>query len=97
MQLTEAEEECVDTHVVHTEEPMSDEVAPEHHRLNENRTRSSRDTKREQIPLSFVNGPLVTYNNWHPVIVEGFRAEDVAWQLYSSGEEEEGENTWRKK
>lgn len=31
--LTEAEEECVDTHVVHTEEPMSYEVATKHHRL----------------------------------------------------------------
>lgn len=31
--LTEAEEECVHTHVVHAEEPVSDEVASNHHGL----------------------------------------------------------------
>lgn len=34
--LTEAEEECVNTHVVHTEESMSYEVATKHHRLQKN-------------------------------------------------------------
>lgn len=32
--LQEAEEECVDTHVVDTEEAVSYEVAAEHHRNN---------------------------------------------------------------
>lgn len=31
--LTEAEEECIDTHVVHTEESVGYEVASKHHRL----------------------------------------------------------------
>lgn len=48
--LQEAEEERIDTHVVHTEESVGYEVASKHHR-----------------------------NNWHPVVVEGFRAEGVAW------------------
>lgn len=62
--LQEAEEECVDTHVVHAEESVSYEVAAEHHR-----------------------------NNWHPVVVEGFRAEGGAWQQNPSREEKEGQNT----
>lgn len=33
--LTEAEEERVDTHVVHAKESVSDEVAAEHHRLRQ--------------------------------------------------------------
>lgn len=35
--LTEAEEECVHTHVVHAEEPVSYEVAAKHHRLQNRR------------------------------------------------------------
>lgn len=31
--LTEAEEECIYTHVVHAEESMGDEVAANHHSL----------------------------------------------------------------
>lgn len=35
--LTEAEEECIDTHVVHAEESMSYEVAAKHHSLKQHR------------------------------------------------------------
>lgn len=41
-------------------------------------------------------GKFVTYNNWHPVVVEGFRAEGVAWQQYSTREEKEGQHGWKK-
>lgn len=33
-------------------------------------------------------------NNWHPVVVEGFRAEGAAWHYYSSREEKEGQYTY---
>jgi len=33
--LTKTQEECVHTHVIHTEEAMSDQIRPEHHRLSE--------------------------------------------------------------
>ena len=94
--LTEAEEECIDTHVVHTEESMSDEVAAKHHRLQ----------RKEELQLvrcvltTFIQKQrktFVTYNNWHPVVVEGFRAEGVAWQQDSSREEEEGQHAWKKR
>lgn len=37
----------------------------------------------------------LTHNYWHPVVVEVFGTEHGAWQLYSSREEKEGQNTWK--
>ncbi len=36
--LTETQEECVHTHVIHTEESMSDQIRTEHHRLSHTHT-----------------------------------------------------------
>lgn len=41
--LTEAEEQCVDTHVVHTEESMGYEVTTKHHRLQKKKMGQNKD------------------------------------------------------
>ncbi len=43
--LTETQEECVHTHVIHTEEAVSDQIRTEHHRLSHTHTHTLYETK----------------------------------------------------
>lgn len=52
--LTEAEEECVHTHVIHAEETVCYEVATQHHRLQEQRKKINQ----QQIPETWKQGQL---------------------------------------
>lgn len=68
---------------------MSYEVAAKHHRLQNDAfiMAASRYRLNQQLWFDAWMSPieegtereLVTYNNWHPVVVEGFGAEGGAW------------------
>ncbi len=51
--LTETQEECVHTHVIHTEEAVSDQIRTEHHRLSHTHTHTLNKTK--HLPDSTVH------------------------------------------
>lgn len=88
--LTEAEEEGVHTHVVDAEEAVRDEVAPNHNRLHRRA-----ETRQAALTLSTGRAAL-TYNNRHPVVVQHFRLEAGPRQPDPPGEEEEGQNSWKR-
>lgn len=87
---------------------MSYEVATKHNRLSKEQRpninmKQRQDSELHPTLFKVSEGHIgqykkktPSYNNGHPVVVEGFWTEGGAGQLYSTREEKEGQNTWKK-